>query len=916
MNGFTEHQLLGAFLAVLVVLLAARGMAEISRRLRQPEVLGELLGGFIIGPSVLGALFPGAFHLLFGNAAVSLALQWMSWIGAILLLMIAGLEADLAILRQKVVPGLLAAAGAIGASIGVGTFFGTRLFGLDPTSAFFLGLVLSVTAVSVVAKLLIEREALRRDYAQVLLAAGIAGEVLVWPLISIVSSVQHKGNPWVAGLRATGLAALFFVFMFTLGRRFTYWSMRRVADATGIPNGELSLILVLLLASAAITTVLGLHPLLGAFVFGVLLGKAPRATVPLKERIQSLTIALFAPIFFGLAGMRVNLFNLRGRGSLEAIVVLLVFAGLAKVLLGFAGALLGRLPAWEAATVGVGLNLKGGTDVVVAIVGTELLLLSSDLYTTYAVVAILTVIATPPLMNWLAGKTRPGEVELKRLNREEARKLAYLADRERVLVPLEPALMPALSARIVAAIATAKHLEGELFDVTEIALESQTPQPATKTQAGSTPIEINEPHESVVEASTALAQAATLDRVEVARIASSPEQVLETLETAAASQHLVAIGAARAFGEMSLSFGPMQDRILREVSTDVLLAVHPDADFPKPRRILVPVTGLTHSFDAADVRRLHRQRLRRRGRSSRRHGPAPRPAVLARTQAPRPPPGRLHRHPRGQKTHVAPRRPPRRVRRPLRPPGRSHRRRAQTWRLRPPRSRQCPALQHQRHLSRQHRRASASGRPHPPRPAHLTRGRGLHALSRLPSYLVPSPHLPPHLQTRYTLPMKYLIALLAAAGIFVSVLALRVHLQDPAQAPPCAVTEKFDCGAVNHSRYAVFPARTLDEVPASHKVHIPIATIGIVGYALIAAAALAGQLLLTFELAQIGLFFALMLTYLEAFVIQKWCIYCLWSQGIIASIVLLTAATLAFRWYTARRARAATPTVAHPAQLV
>ena len=595
MNGFTENQLLGAFLAILVVLLAARGMAELSRRLRQPEVLGELLGGFIIGPSVLGALFPRAFHLLFQNNAVSLALHWMSWIGAVLLLMIAGMEADLTILRQKVVPGLLAAAGAIGASIGAGLYFGTRFFGLEPTNAFFLGLVLSVTAVSVVAKLLIEREALRRDYAQVLLAAGIAGEVLVWPLISIVSSVQHKGNPWLAGVRATGLAALFFLFMFTLGRRFTHWSMRRVADATGIPNGELSLILVLLFASAAATTVLGLHPLLGAFVFGVLLGKAPRATIPLKERIQALTIALFAPIFFGLAGMRVNLFNLRGANSIKAIFILLIFAGVAKMLFGFIGARLGRLPLWESATVGVGLSLKGGTDVVVAIVGTELLLLSSDLYTTYAVVAILTVIATPPLMNWLAGKTRPGHVELQRLNREEARKLAYLADRERVLVPLEAELVPALSARIVATIAAAKQMEGELFDVTEIAFESQRATALNPSAAESAA------HVMVEEATSALAEAATLDMVEVGRIASSPDQVLETLEAAAASQHLLVMGAKRAFGEMSLSFGPLQDRLLREVSTDVLVAVHPDASFAPPRRILVPITGLSHSYAAADI---------------------------------------------------------------------------------------------------------------------------------------------------------------------------------------------------------------------------------------------------------------------------------------------------------------------------
>lgn len=161
--------------------------------------------------------------------------------------------------------------------------------------------------------------------------------------------------------------------------------------------------------------------------------------------------------------------------------------------------------------------------------------------------------------------------------------------------------------------------------------------------------------------------------------------------------------------------------------------------------------------------------------------------------------------------------------------------------------------------------------------------------------------------------MKYLLALLALAGILVSGLALRVHNQDPSQAPPCAVTEKFDCGAVNHSRYAVFPPRTFDEDANSSRLHIPIATLGIIGYALIAVVALSGRLWIVFELAQIGFFFAAMLTYLEAYVIRKWCIYCLWSQGIVAAILLLTALTLASRWYAGSHSHA---TAAKPAHLV
>ena len=140
--------------------------------------------------------------------------------------------------------------------------------------------------------------------------------------------------------------------------------------------------------------------------------------------------------------------------------------------------------------------------------------------------------------------------------------------------------------------------------------------------------------------------------------------------------------------------------------------------------------------------------------------------------------------------------------------------------------------------------------------------------------------------------LRFLIALLAIAGAVVSVLALRIHLQDPSQAPPCAVSEHWDCGAVNHSRFAVFPPRGFDEAPNSPG-HMPVAIAGIAGYVLIVVLALAGRDFLTFEAAQIGVFFALLLTFLEKYIIEKWCIYCVWSQSIIAAILIVSAINLA-----------------------
>jgi uncharacterized membrane protein len=154
--------------------------------------------------------------------------------------------------------------------------------------------------------------------------------------------------------------------------------------------------------------------------------------------------------------------------------------------------------------------------------------------------------------------------------------------------------------------------------------------------------------------------------------------------------------------------------------------------------------------------------------------------------------------------------------------------------------------------------------------------------------------------------MKYLITLLAVAGVVVSAMALHIHYMDASAAPPCAVTEKFDCGTVNKGKYSVFPPYTFEDYDENgqvhaHGLHVPVAIIGIAGYVVIGLCALLGRIRLVLELARVGFFCAAFLSFIEAYVIEKWCIYCLWSQTIMTAILVASVVAVLLR----KRRRAA-----------
>ncbi|WP_420878036.1 cation:proton antiporter [Sorangium cellulosum] len=586
MHGLTERQILLSLVALALILVTARAFGELARRLRQPEVLGELFGGVVLGPSVVGALAPGFYRALFQDPAVSLVLSGLSWIGALLLLLMAGIEVDVAILRKEARPGALSALGAIAPSLAAGAAFSVLALDQPLPSGLFLGIVLSVTAVSVIAKVLIERESMRRSYAQVTLAAGVVSEVAAWVLVAMTSS-SYGASPALAVARSALLAGGFLLFMALVGRRLTHLAMRWVSDATRVSKGQVSLVLVLTFLAAALTQRLGLHPLLGAFALGVLLNSAPRTNRPLLDGVLTLVAGLFAPVFFVLAGMRVDVSQLRTPAAWGMVALLLLVATAAKVVPAAVGARLGGLRSGEAALVAVGLNMKGGTDLIVAIVGVELGLLSSDSYTMYAVVALVTVTLSPALLSWIDGKTPPSPEEARRLESEEAARRAYIPGVERILVPIVARALPGFATNIVESLVAAKRKLGETVDITELAVAQQAP--ASARAAG--------------EASRGLARLGERARVGIWRQKRELRGSIQAILKAARDHDLVVLGARPPSRALGLSFGRLQDAIVQRAESNVLVVVGapPAAERAPGRRILVPIIGLEYSLAAADL---------------------------------------------------------------------------------------------------------------------------------------------------------------------------------------------------------------------------------------------------------------------------------------------------------------------------
>ncbi len=406
----TEHQLFVFLVDVAVLFIAARLGGELAARIGIPLHVGELVFGIMLGPSLLGWIAPGAFDALFPAALEQRALlDVVSWIGVVMLVLIGGLEARLGILSR-------ARAAVVGSWIGGFTLPFAAGFALGmvfpdalvptavgrPVFALFLATAMSISAIPVIARILMDLDLFRTRTGSVIIAAAVADDTIGWIMLSVVTGLA-AGGVAIGSVASTILLTAAFVAVALTGGRFVVDHALRLSTLLRIPHANTSVVFAIVLVFAAATQAIGVHLVLGAFVAALLIGRSGRVDGRTVAGLREIGMGFFVPFFFAYTGIKVDLTMLRG-SALAFTVAAVAVACVGKIVGGGLGARLGGLPRWEALAVGFGLNARGAMELVIASIGLSVGVLNDATYAMVVLIAVFTTVMTAPLLRWCMGR--------------------------------------------------------------------------------------------------------------------------------------------------------------------------------------------------------------------------------------------------------------------------------------------------------------------------------------------------------------------------------------------------------------------------------------------------------------------------------------------------------------------------------
>jgi Kef-type K+ transport system membrane component KefB/nucleotide-binding universal stress UspA family protein len=442
-NLVTDHTIATFAAQLILLLLFGRALGEVMSRIGQPAIFGQLLAGVLLGPSIFGALLPEVRNLVFPDTpAVKSMIDAISQTGILLLLLLTGMETNLALVNRKRRAVISTSVFGIAVPFVCGVLLAYTLpKQLIPSSAaqivtaLFLGTALSISSVKIVAMVLMEVGAVRRDLGQLMLATAILDDTIAWVIIAIIAGIAALGTVNLTNVGASlAGTAIFLAASLTIGRRLVARVIRWTNDNMTIEVPVITAILLVMLLMALSTELIGVHTALGAFVAGMLVGQSPILTEHIEGELRGFIIAFFSPVFFAVAGLGMDLRTLLDPTLLFFTIAVILVATVGKFTGALVGGRLGGLTGIESVALATGLNARGSTEVIIASIGLSMGALSQQLYTMIVAMAVVTTMVMPPTLRWVLARVPLREEEAKRLGKEEAEERESVPQMERALV--------------------------------------------------------------------------------------------------------------------------------------------------------------------------------------------------------------------------------------------------------------------------------------------------------------------------------------------------------------------------------------------------------------------------------------------------------------------------------------------------
>ena len=400
--------LVKVLLALTVIIITARVMGALFAKVNQPAVIGEVVGGIFLGPSLLGRLSPElAAVLLPPDAAPFLSV--ISQLGVILYMFLVGLELDLAVLRTTVARTLVISQAGIVVPFALGALFAVAMFealappGVRFTSfVLFLGVAMSITAFPVLARILGERGLQRTALGTLALTCAAINDAVAWCLLALVVGVM-QASPLDA-MWTIGLTFVFIAVMLTAGRDIAARAVTALDRSAHIGERSLALVLVAVLLSAVATEFIGIHAIFGAFLLGAIIPHHSRVAAHATERIADIVRVMLLPAFFAYIGLRTEIGLVNGAADWLLCALIIVVATAGKF--GgttFAAKFVG-LDWRDSAALGLLMNTRGLVELIVLNIGFDLGVISPRLFTMLVIMALVTTMMTSPLLTLLLRK--------------------------------------------------------------------------------------------------------------------------------------------------------------------------------------------------------------------------------------------------------------------------------------------------------------------------------------------------------------------------------------------------------------------------------------------------------------------------------------------------------------------------------